>query len=297
MKKITLLIASLATLFLPTLGSAQIVSVDFQNSYGQTLSGHNGYTGSNANYTAGTTTAANGMNFYVQNWNDFTPPGGDRSGTDSPFVGGTALGGTALKTSTGGTSDIGFTMGYNNADNTGATASNFPKPDGSNSFPFYQNTGNANAVLAGAGVSSNTGIDVTFAGLSTTDNYSLIAYVSNLYFGGASTEQWSIGGQTLYTKPTNSNGLTGWVGATGTSAANANYSNFVEFNNLTTATGILDLTGMGVGSGEPAIMGFQIVDTGAGTVITVPEPSTVWMFSLGFLGLMAHVYRRRYARV
>jgi type II secretory pathway pseudopilin PulG len=107
----------------------------------------------------------------------------------------------------------------------------------------------------------------------------------------------------------NSNiGLTGSYYGAGLSASSYQ-SNYLEFSFVASGSETVTLTQLGsFGSGNAweanstnmnqgnviGLDGFELIDEGAAA--PVPEPSTVWMFSLGFLGLMVHVYRKRYAQ-
>jgi PEP-CTERM motif len=294
MKKLTILLGSVAAvLCFGTQAQAQIVSVQIGNTYSVQITG-SPQNGGFSNYSAGVAAAGNGGDYYVQNWNDpvTRAPGGDRTGTVSPLQGGDQYGDPAFVDSTGASSDISFSLAYKWADNAGATPSNFPKPDGSNAYPFYLNTGNANAVLAGNGVSPSSGpLTLNLAGLNTTDDYTVIAYMSAIYFSSPSSVAVALDGQTQYYKPTNGTGLAGWVQGTGTSAATATAGNFVEFDNIMSSDGTLQLTATGV-SGEPLLMGFQVIDTG---LPVIPEPSTYVLIGLGLCALV--VLRRRAVKV
>ena len=265
---------------------------------------HGPYTYSpNSNFSAGTADAGNGGDYYVNNWNEVGAPpsltnptaptelGSQRNGADSPLTGGVLAGGLPLYTSTGSLSPIAFSLNYTNADNTGSSNSNFPKPDGSNSYPFYATSGNANSVLAGQGVSAPT-LTLNLEGLTPTDSYTIITYVSGLFFTGG-TDSVSDGTQTFYYQSTQGGGPTGWVQGTASSSATATAANFIEFDGVTSATGLETITLTGLSGAQPALEGFQVIDTGS---LAVPEPST-WAMMLGGLGVLAFYLRRKSARL
>lgn len=292
MKTLVPLCAMATGLFLAALPSHAQTIVSVSTYVYTALNGPGTYT-PNANFTAGVADAGNGGDYYVNNWNETVKTGSDRNGTDSPLTG------SNLIDSTGATTGISYSLPYLSADNTGSTSANFPYPDGSNPYPFYTTSGNANSVLASQGVSQanaapGTPLVLTLNGLNASATYTLVAYVSNLFFGGATTASWTVGSQTYYTDPTSGTGLTGWVQGNATTAGAAVASNYVEFDGLT-GSSTLTLTGEAVGGGSPALMGFQLIETGSAT--TVPEPSTVWLGVLGFLGLAAHLRRRRLAQI
>ena len=255
----------------------------------------------NSNFSAGTSAAGNGGNYFVNNWNEVGAPpnltnptaptelGSQRNGADSPLTGGVLDGGLPLYTSTGALSPIAFSLNYTNSDNTGSSNSNFPKPDGSNSYPFYATSGNANSVLAGQGVSAPT-LTLNLKGLVPTDSYTIITYVSGLFFTGG-TDSVSDGTQTFFYQSTQSGGPTGWVQGTATGSSSATAANFIEFDNFTSATGMGTVTLTGISGAQPALEGFQIIDTGT---VVVPEPSA-WAMMLGGLGLLGFLVRRKSA--
>ena len=108
----------------------------------------------------------------------------------------------------------------------------------------------------------------------------------------------SAGGTSLYIN-TDSSAST-YVQSTATSAASATAGNYVEFTGLTAATGSLTFTLAATGgsssAGDFTMPGFQLIDNGAGGA-SLPEPSTVWLFAFGILGLGLHRYRSRWAKI
>jgi hypothetical protein len=143
-------------------------------------------------------------------------------------------------------------------------------------------------------------VSLSFANLNDSDYYNVYAYVGSIWFTYSSeAAKVSLGNQSFYLLTDNGT-LNGYTQATAGSAASATTADYVEFQNVLGSaldTNSFDggeaLTVTGKFTG---LTGFQLEDIGS-TPAAVPEPSTVWMFSLGFLGLMAHVYRRRCAQV
>jgi hypothetical protein len=308
MKKTTLLIASLATLFLPTLGSAQTISVQFPPYYAQpysTLNGNSGQ-GTSGAQSAGVVTASN--------WNDAMGPSnlpGSFGGGDGQVSGDITNASlfTWVKNTTPGSypNNGNYTVAPSSlVDSTGAASTLFFDLSGANSERGGNGDGNnftnsGNKSLVGGGVYNTGGaVTLTLGGLNPTDYYTLYAYAhADYYFYNGLAAEMSLNGQNVYF--TSGNSLTGLTLATGTSAANANLADYASFTLLGSTLEGLPLTVNGLNAagavvGGMGLAGFQLVDIGA-TPPAVPEPSTVWMFSLGFLGLMVHVYRKRYAQV
>lgn len=232
------------------------------------------------NYTAQNLTA--GIDAYdVNNWNSYQPAGGS-SGTYS-LSGGTPNSDPALINSTGASTGIGFSVNFTRADNTGSTGTGMAQT------PYYESTGPGQQFLAGNGITvDGSPMTINLSGLSTTDSYTLVAYVSGLFYGGLEAS-WSLGSQTFYVDNTNNNALGSWVQGTATSAGSATAANYVEFDNITAPTGTLSFTGTGIDGGQPGLMGFQLIDDGSSAV---PEPST-WAMLFGGLGSLVALQRIR----
>jgi hypothetical protein len=181
----------------------------------------------------------------------------------------------------------------NNVSNPYTNAgANFP------SAQWYAQSGATPSYLvAGVQISTSNVAPVTlsFANLNDSDYYNLYAYVGSAQYVGSTLAAVNLGSQTYYLM-TDTGGLTGYTQSLSTSAGGAPVADYVEFTNVLGSTidaslGGESLTETGAYTG---LSGFQLQDIGS-TPAAVPEPSTVWMFSLGFLGLMVHVYRRRNA--
>jgi len=149
-------------------------------------------------------------------------------------------------------------------------------------------------LMGGVQYSQSTVAPVTlsFSGLTSGDSYDLYAYVGSTWWSGSNPAAVTLGSQSYYLN-TDSGSLSNYTQATAASAGSATTADYVEFTNVLGSTiqgNSLTVTGTG---GAVGLSGFQLVDLG---VVSVPEPSTVWMISLGLLGLMFHVYRQRHAR-
>jgi hypothetical protein len=192
-----------------------------------------------------------------------------------------------LVTSTGAPSVLQFDL----------SGANYERGGNGNGNGFTTGQGNKNLANGGAFNTGSGGVSLSLAGLNATDYYTLYAYVDADYnFYGNGVIQASLGNQSLFFTMNGASTLTGFTAANGTTAGDANLADYAAFT-VSGATlnadslNIAALSGGGVG-----LDGFQLVDIGA-TPPAVPEPSTVWMFSLGFLGLMVHVYRKRAVRI
>jgi hypothetical protein len=312
MKKITLLsIAMIAGLSVPAAVHAQTIGVQFPPYYAQPYSTLNGNTGGGPSGSTMAGVAPQG------NWNDAMGPsnlpdsfgGGDGQVTGDitnanlftyipnavpgayPNNGAYTSSPTTLIDSTGTASGIIFHL-------SGANSERGGNGDG-NAFTGTNSAGNAALVNGGA---YNTGgaVSLSLAGLVPTDYYTLYAYAhADYYFYNGLAAEMTLGSQSVYF--TSGNTLTGLTMAMGSSAANANLADYAAFTVLGSTLENESLTVNGLAAdgttivGGVGLAGFQLVDDGS-TPPAVPEPSTVWMFSLGFLGLMVHVYRKRYAR-
>jgi hypothetical protein len=214
----------------------------------------------------------------VLNWNEYQPTGGTRGAA-------AFLTGTDLYTSTLAATTEGFTVNYDNADNTGSTGSNI---NGQHNYSMV--TGTANDLLLGGGIDSSAGtLTLTLTGLSATADYTIITYVSSLYFAAPAVGSVSDGASTFYYKPTNGTGLTSFVQGTATTEASAEAANYVEFDGVTgLTTQVLTIADASADGGLPALMAFQIIE--------VPEPSTYALLGLACAGVFL-VVRRRTVRV
>ena len=286
MKKLLSLsaVAVAALAFAGAANAQTITSVSLNDSYAAPIfGGVNGYTGTPDNYTAGVQ--------FVDDWNSFNSQiiGGTRSAV--PIVL-TAANGT-LQTSTGAVSTLGFSTTYTNVDNTGASGNNLP-----GQHAFYLSSGPANDLVLNGGIQNgSTALPLTITGLSLTDTYNVYVYVTGLYFTSSSNIAVGDGLQTFNLGPTNNNGLTSFVQATSTtSGANAPAANYVEFTGVTNLASLaITLTNADgtVGHDTGALTGFQVVDLGGAAT---PEPSAIWLLSLGLLSVGFFVRRNRAAR-
>jgi hypothetical protein len=254
-----------------------ITSVSVNTSYAQPIFGPNPYTTPPANYTAGAE--------YVDDWNSFNAdiPGGSRD--SSPVAVGATEG--TMQTSTGGTSPIGFSVDYENADNTGATANNITPQ-----HLYYEDTGGANDLVLNGGIQNGSApLTLALTGLSATDSYNVYVYASSLYFSQSASIAVSDSLQTYYLASTASNGLSSFTQATTVTAPTtmsptpaANYVEFTGITNLAALT--ITLTNADGAGDSPALTAFQVDDLGS----SVPEPASIGL--LGALGAGLLLRRR-----
>jgi hypothetical protein len=318
MKKILLLTsAAVAGLLFPAVAHAQILSVQFPSYYSNPYNTLNGSAGGGPSETstAGVLPA--------DNWNDamgpstapdtFVPGDGVVTGditnanlftwVTNPEAGGAYPNGgnytssptALLLTSTGGSSSVLFDLS-----GAGTERGNNNQAEIGGSY------GSPDSQLASGGAlqyGSSGSVALSFANLNPNDYYVLVAYLDFDYYSMqdyfpatnsynyGTAEVSGIGSNNYYVLSGPQNTLTAWTQATATSSASATIANYVEYQNVLGSTLESDSLTINDGGG---FAGFQLEDVGS--TPAVPEPSTVWMFSLGFLGLMVHVYRRRYAR-
>jgi hypothetical protein len=168
-------------------------------------------------------------------------------------------------------------------------------PNSANTGFLVNSAGNNNLYTNGIFVdyASSTPM-LTLNGLTPTDVYTLDVYVRSTQpftSGGTFEAAQSDSLQTFYfTTLANS---AAFIPAVGLTAGTAAPANVIQFTGLTGSSSLI--ADIDDGSfGGITLDGFQLVDDT--NLPATPEPSTVWMFSLGFLGLMVHVYRKRCAR-
>jgi hypothetical protein len=142
-----------------------------------------------------------------------------------------------------------------------------------------------------AGYGGTTKVTLTLNGLKAGDTYNLIAYD---YDAGTSlVTATATDGTTTGTEYFGKNTaalntyVLGYASSAAYSAGTA--SNYLSYTGLTGST-TLTLNLQESGSNFYGLEGVQLIDT---TVASVPEPSSVWLFSLGLLGLGLHLRRKR----
>ena len=148
--------------------------------------------------------------------------------------------------------------------------------------------------LAGYGGTSE--VTLTLNGLNAGDTYELIGYVTDQ--GTSLVTATATDGSTTGTEyfGDGTGGMNTYVQGSSTSSPLVQ-ANYVEYTGLTGATS-LTLNLQEAGSNFFGLNGVQLVDTTTGgSSPSVPEPSTVWLFSFGILGLGLHLYRKRWAKI
>ncbi len=309
MKKILLLsAAAMAALFIPSLSHAQELAVQYATqdplSPGE-AAGVDGFQG-------WTTVTANGGAFY---------PFGNQNLT-GPVT--TSISGLTGMT----TGPVSASVSYDGFYQHNYGGPTIPSDPGSSTL-LLDGVGTSGAATtppaSNAGAYGPDAVTLTLSGLSAGEEYDLVAYIggqqynpteASLSLTGLSTQYFMSARQGNFW-PSMPNALLDGASTTNFvtgSGQNLNglsgyQSNYVTFENLTgVSTATLTLTVLGAfgsndsfvtaangGNAIVGLNGFELFDEGP-NLTPVPEPSTVWMFSLGFLGLMAHVYRKRYSR-
>jgi hypothetical protein len=190
-----------------------------------------------------------------------------------------------LINSTGAATALSFSYTFNVEVNSPASYSGFNASAGQ-----FQPNGNENFYLVGGGATSSTGSStLTLAGLNPLDTYNLYAYVGGTFYAGSQTVAIT-NGSTTYDLKTDTGSLTGLTQSTATSAGSAGVADYVEFTGLTgSAIQTISLTG----GDYTGLSGFQIQDLGAAAT---PEPSAIWLLSLGLLSVGFFVRRNRAVR-
>lgn len=177
---------------------------------------------------------------------------------DSPAA--ATLSGSNLLTSTGATSNIGFTLNYDAGSGAGNNANT----------PY-------NKLMNNMLISKQSGaLTLGITGLSASDTYDLIVYINSPFFASGSTATITLNGGSALSVTTN-NALTSFTQITGANAV----GNYVEYDGLTGATA----ENLSITQGFAGITGFQVVDT--------PEPATIGLIAAGVMGLAVQLGRKR----
>lgn len=207
-----------------------------------------------------------------------------------PYVSnGTSETSSGLLTSTGATTSVSETTlsagGYD-----GSTGSSFAAGTGDNALFHKFALGNYNGF---------PDVTLTLTGLTPGDSYDLYTYVGA---GNSGRVLDGTVGTTSYYLTAAS--LSAYTPGTATSAGSAVSGNYFEFQGLTVASSTTPvsfvLSTPASNGNYTALYGFQLVDVGSaggGGGGSVPEPSTVWLFAFGILGLGLHRYRSRWAKI
>jgi hypothetical protein len=318
MKKITLLgAAAMAALFLTSHASAQPVAVpadptigvQFPPYYGQIydeLNTQNVNGNSNQyGYQAGVVNQQywNVANNSTGGGNGTVPAPLDNTSLTMTVSGTTTPAASVLLDSNGNATSVLFQLsGSTGLDHTAVNTGQDPSAFGGGNIWYAQSGSTPGYLVSGIQYSTSTNVSpvtLTFETLKDTDYYNLYAYVGSTWWTGSQLVSVNLGNTTYYLTTDNGT-LTNYTQGTATSAGSATMADYVEFTNIKGSLIDQDITGdaltvSGANGAAVGLSGFQLQDIGS-TPAAVPEPSTVWMFSLGFLGLMFHVYRRRNAQ-
>jgi hypothetical protein len=274
MKKVLITtIALLALIGLAPSTQAQIISVQFSNgNYGFEVKRG---TPTAQNLSAGVAPA--------QYWNEDTT-GGNTVGYPHTV----SL--SNLLNSTGATTGISY---------TGTTDGNFNSQNGSAGNGFTSGSGDNLLFSAGSLGSYSHTTDVnsfSLSGLSTTDSFSLIVYVKNLFGDTTNPIDITAGGTSYYINTDST--ASSYIQSTATTAGTATVGNYVEFTNLSATSGgslSFSLVGTGTsGTSNYLMPGFQLVDNGPASTTSVPEPSTYALLGFSLLGLLVLRARQRW---
>jgi hypothetical protein len=148
--------------------------------------------------------------------------------------------------------------------------------------------------LYSGGIYTTTGaaaFSLTLGGLNTSDTYDLFLYVKDPNGAANTLVSGTSGSQTYYLKTISNSLMSSYALATNTTGTGTiPQANYFEFTGLSGSSITASLSSSGVN-----VSGFQLEQFSGSS--SIPEPSTAWLFSLGFLGLGVHLYRTRLAKV
>ena len=298
MKKLFVVgVTALGLLPVATPSQAQTaVGVQFSAYYG---SAGDNLNGGYSNYPTGYYAGA----YLQQYWNVANNSTGTGNGVPSdPITNASLINGsnnspvTTTYDSTGATSSLTFSLSGMVDNRYSAGGGSFPNlNDGSTGeYSQFNPNGNLSLFLQGGveAVDGSGSLTLTLGGLNPTTNYDLYVYVSSLNFAGSQSASVTFNGTTYYlaTDGGTLTGLTQSSDTTGSSGAPT--ADYVEFTNVSGAQ--LNADAVSESGAYTGLSGFQVVTASSSAV---PEPSTVWLGVLGFLGLAVHLRRRRLAQI
>jgi hypothetical protein len=130
---------------------------------------------------------------------------------------------------------------------------------------------------------------LTLSGLSSGLTYDLFVYIHDPNGAPGTAFSFSGAGETYYGTTISNSVNSSYVLATGLTSATANSSDYIEITGITGTS----FTGT-FGGGGIALSGFQLEVAGSGPA--TPEPSAIWLLSLGLLSVGFFVRRNRAAR-